>query len=233
LQEFDVRAAFPLSYFKSSLNLGVSSGLITPFGKEITDLPSNMAYKFHFSTTSPTSRLGGLSLFGLKPNGSTLLETSSSDATGGDIVVTAFADLSFDLPVKFLREKGVYGHAFVNAGNVIRLKENDWKKLSLTRILDTCRSSAGVGFVLLTKIFRFEVCILCICALIYVIISGLNQLGLLNSKNSCGICFHASMNLSFLTCFCFYFCQMNYCYIIKQFQNDGGKTGIQLNFSSP
>lgn len=138
----------------------MSAGLITPFGKEITDLPQNMAYKFHFSTTSPTSRLGGLSLFGLKPKGSTLLETSSSDATGGDIAVTAFADLSFDLPVKFLREKGVYGHAFVNAGNVVRLKENDWKKFSFTGFLNTCRSSTGVGFVLPTKIFRLEVCYL-------------------------------------------------------------------------
>ncbi|KAJ4779917.1 Sorting and assembly machinery component 50-A-like protein [Rhynchospora pubera] len=181
-QEFDLRAAFPLNYLKSSLNLGVSAGLITPFGKEITDLPPNMAYKFHFSTTSPTSRLGGLSLFGFKPKGSTLLETSSSDANGGDIAVTAFADLSFDLPMKFLREKGVYGHAFVNAGNVVRLKENDWKKLSFVEFLDTCRSSAGFGFVLPTKIFRLEI---------------------------------------------------NYCYILKQFQNDGGKTGIQLNFSSP
>ncbi|KAJ3684069.1 hypothetical protein LUZ61_013233 [Rhynchospora tenuis] len=181
-QEFDLRAAFPLNYLKSSLNLGVSAGLITPFGKEITDLPPNMAYKFHFSTTSPTSRLGGLSLFGFKPKGSTLLETSSSDANGGDIAVTAFADLSFDLPINFLREKGVYGHAFVNAGNVVRLKENDWKKLSFAEFLDTCRSSAGFGFVLPTKIFRLEI---------------------------------------------------NYCYILKQFQNDGGKTGIQLNFSSP
>lgn len=138
----------------------MSAGLITPFGKEITDLPQNMAYKFHFSTTSPTSRLGGLSLFGLKPKGSSLLETSSSDATGGDIAVTAFADLSFDLPVKFLREKGVYGHVFVNAGNVVRLKENDWKKFSFTGFLNTCRSSTGVGFVLPTKIFRLEVCYL-------------------------------------------------------------------------
>ncbi|WVZ71211.1 hypothetical protein U9M48_019825 [Paspalum notatum var. saurae] len=37
--------------------------------------------------------------------------STSPELDGGDIAVTAFADLSFDLPLKPLRELGIHGHA--------------------------------------------------------------------------------------------------------------------------
>ncbi|CAD6270855.1 unnamed protein product [Miscanthus lutarioriparius] len=101
---------------------------------------------------------------------------------GGDIAVTAFADLSFDLPLKPLRELGIHGHAFISAGNLAKLTEHGRGKFSLTDFLQTFRSSTGFGAVVPTKLFRIE---------------------------------------------------MNYCYILKQFDHDKGKAGVQFNFSSP
>ncbi|RZS15377.1 hypothetical protein BHM03_00047216, partial [Ensete ventricosum] len=64
------------------------------------------------------------------------------DVTGGDFAVTAFADLSFDLPLKVFRESGVHGHVFINAGNLVKLTDNEFKNLSVKRFLEMFRSSA-------------------------------------------------------------------------------------------
>ena len=70
---------------------------------------------------------------------------------GGDVAVTAFADLSFDLPLKPLRELGIHGHAFISAGNLAKLTEHGRGKFSLTDFLQIFRSSAGFGVVVPTN----------------------------------------------------------------------------------
>jgi len=78
------------------------------------------------------------------------------DFIGGDLAVTAFADLSFDLPIKWLREHGVHGHIFAGAGNLAKLTENEFRNFSFRKFLESFRSSVGVGVVVPTKIFRLE-----------------------------------------------------------------------------
>ena len=77
---------------------------------------------------------------------------------GGDVAVTAFADLSFDLPLKPLRELGIHGHTFISAGNLAKLTEHGLGKFSVTDFLQTFRSSAGFGVVVPTRLFRIAVC---------------------------------------------------------------------------
>ncbi|OEL21988.1 hypothetical protein BAE44_0016990 [Dichanthelium oligosanthes] len=67
------------------------------------------------------------------------------NSLGGDIAVTAFANLSFDIPLKPLRDLGIHGHAFVCAGNLGKLTECGLQKFPLTNFLQTFRSSAGFG----------------------------------------------------------------------------------------
>ncbi|KAJ3680880.1 hypothetical protein LUZ60_015369 [Juncus effusus] len=176
-QEFDLRGAIPLGFLNSSLNLGLSAGLIFPSGKKITELPPQKPYSFNFTNTSPSSKLGGLSLFSSNPK----MENSISDSNGGNLAVSAFADVAFDFPSsEILKRNGVYFHAFVNAGNVGKLKGFEWG--GFKGVLEGSRSSAGFGMILPTKLFRLEI---------------------------------------------------NYCYILKKFEHDKGKNGIQFNFSSP
>ncbi|KAK3118194.1 hypothetical protein QOZ80_9BG0695540 [Eleusine coracana subsp. coracana] len=193
-QEFDLRVALPLGVMNAALNTGVAAGVIHPLGP-ISPLPE----KFYLGgNRSLVCRLGGpSSLSGFKSRGlgATDFGTSASNNSknnastspelngmAGDIAVTAFADLSFDIPLKPLRDLGIHGHAFVSAGNLAKLTECDLRKFPLTDFLQTFRSSVGFGVVLPTRLFRIEI---------------------------------------------------NYCHILKQFDHDKGKTGIQFNFSSP
>ncbi|TVU27461.1 hypothetical protein EJB05_30072 [Eragrostis curvula] len=198
-QEFDLRVALPLGVMNAALNTGVAAGVIHQLAKEPTESTSPLRERFYLGgNRSLVCRLGGpSSLSGFKSRGlgATDLETSGSDNSisgastspdknglGGDIAVTAFADLSFDIPLKPLRDLGIHGHAFVSAGNLARLTECDLRKFSLANFLQTFRSSVGFGVIVPTKLFRVE---------------------------------------------------MNYCHILKQFDHDKGKTGIQFNFLSP
>eukprot|EP00262_Sarcandra_glabra_P000899 TRINITY_DN1093_c0_g1_i1.p1 TRINITY_DN1093_c0_g1~~TRINITY_DN1093_c0_g1_i1.p1 ORF type:complete len:171 (-),score=25.95 TRINITY_DN1093_c0_g1_i1:38-517(-) len=104
------------------------------------------------------------------------------DVLGGDLAVSAFADLSFNLPLKLFRESGIHGHLFGCAGNLAKLTENEISSFSLRKFGESFRSSAGFGIVVPTKLFRMEI---------------------------------------------------NYCYILKQFEHDRGNTGMQFSFSSP
>lgn len=79
------------------------------------------------------------------------------DYLGGDLAVTAFADLSFDLPVKWLRELGVHGHIFAGAGNLSKLTENEFRNFSPQKFLESFRISVGGGVVVPAKLFRLEV----------------------------------------------------------------------------
>jgi len=198
-QEFDLRVALPLGVLNGALNAGVAAGVIHPLERGSTGSVSPLSERFYLGgNRSLVCRLGGpSSLLGFKtrglgarefrvcnPNNS---ENGSSSCPeliglGGDIAVAAFADLSFDIPLKPLRDLGIHGHAFVCAGNLGKLTECDLRKFPLTDFLQTFRSSAGFGVVLPTRLFRIEV---------------------------------------------------NYCHILKQFDHDKGKTGIQFNFASP
>lgn len=84
-------------------------------------------------------------------------DSSKWDSVGGDLSVTAFADLSFDLPIRWLREHGVHGHVFAGAGNTAKLTQNEYKHFSPRRFLESFRSSVGCGFVVPTSLFRLEV----------------------------------------------------------------------------
>lgn len=122
---------------------------------------------------SPICSLGGpLALWGFKTRGLGPAEprrqvrgnsndengdASERDFLGGDLAVSAFADLSFDLPLRWLREKGIHGHLFACAGNVAKLTENEYRNFSFPKFLESFRSSVGAGIVFPTNLFRLEV----------------------------------------------------------------------------
>lgn len=198
-QEFDLRAAIPLGFFHSALNIGISAGVIMPWGSGFMNSATPLPERFYMGgNASPLSLLGGpTSLLGFKMRGlgptdlrrmipATADGTGDSstdpgrDALGGDLAVTACADISFDLPLKVLRDSGFYAHAFISSGNLAKLSEGSVKDFSLRQFGQGFRSSAGFGVIVPTKIFRMEV---------------------------------------------------NYCYILRKFEHDRAKTGIQFSFS--
>ncbi|KAL6496693.1 hypothetical protein OROHE_027399 [Orobanche hederae] len=76
---------------------------------------------------------------------------------GGDLAFTAFADLSLDLPLKVFSDAGIHGHIFACTGSLNKLSEKAYKEISLQKFRDSFRSSAGVGIIIPTKLFRMEV----------------------------------------------------------------------------
>ncbi|RCV27962.1 hypothetical protein SETIT_5G367500v2 [Setaria italica] len=199
-QEFDFRGAVPFSFYNAALNAGISAGVVLPLGRGFWGSPSSVPDRFFLGgNSSPVCSLGGLnSLLGFKtrgigptelrrfvPSESAMDDSAASpgrDYLGGDFAVSAFADLSFDLPLKLFRDAGIHGHAFLTAGNLAKLSESEYRNFSFAEFRRTFRSSAGVGIIIPTKLFRVEI---------------------------------------------------NYCYILKQFEHDRGKTGIRFSFSSP
>ncbi|KAG9156181.1 hypothetical protein Leryth_015591 [Lithospermum erythrorhizon] len=199
-QEFDFRFALPLGFYHAALNFGISAGVVLPWGSGSSNMVSYLPERFFLGgNSSPVCSVGGpTSVLGFKSRGLGPAEprrrirenapSENSDSTpemdyvGGDLAVTAFADLSFDLPLKVLRDSGIHGHAFACTGSLNKLTENAYRDLSFQKFRESFRSSAGIGVILPTKLFRMEV---------------------------------------------------NYCYILKQQENDRGKTGLQLSFSSP
>ncbi|KAJ3669038.1 hypothetical protein LUZ60_010988 [Juncus effusus] len=186
-QEFDFRAALPLGFFNSALNVGISAGIITPITREFTKTPSPIPDRFFLgghsslvcSLTGPSS-LYGFRSRGVGPTDRKRTNSDERDFVGGDVAVTAFADLAFDLPIRVLRDAGIHAHVFGCAGNLGRVSQGEG--FEVERFIKGFRSSVGVGVVLPTKLFRVEV---------------------------------------------------NYCYVLRQFEHDRGKTGIQFSFSSP
>lgn len=118
--------------------------------------------------SSPVCSFGGpISILGFKSSGlghaepqSQVREGANSESSNfsGDLAVTAFADLSFDLPLKLFRDAGIHGHAFACAGNLDRLTENTFRDLSLQKLQESYKASAGFGIVVPLKRFRMEVC---------------------------------------------------------------------------
>jgi len=177
IQEFDVRGAVPLGFYNAALNVGVGAGVILPLGRGFMNSSSPVPDRFFLGGhSSPVCSLSGLSSLlgfrtrGVGPTEARRLVPSESDSDsavapgrdylGGDLAVSAFADLSFDLPLKLFRDAGIHGHAFLTAGNLAKLSEGEYKNFSVSEFQRTFRSSAGVGIILPTKLFRVEVCFL-------------------------------------------------------------------------
>ncbi|KAH7287881.1 hypothetical protein KP509_31G001800 [Ceratopteris richardii] len=171
-QELDLRCAVPLGLFNSTLNLGISGGLIIPWGAGFREKTTPISNRFfigghtslvcglHGPVTVPGFPTRGLGPMELK-RASTLVQDSSDpdkkrDSLGGDLAFTSFADLSFDFPFNFLREQEIHGHCFVSAGNLFGLPELDRRSLTLANLWASTRVSAGAGIVIPTKLFRFE-----------------------------------------------------------------------------
>ncbi|KAJ8764149.1 hypothetical protein K2173_005061 [Erythroxylum novogranatense] len=171
-QEFDLRYAIPLGFYRSALNIGISGGVVFPWGAGFLSMTSPLPERFFLGgNISPICTLGGPSaMWGFKARGlgpteprrqvqcypSDEISDPGRDYLGGDIAATAFADLSFDFPLKWCRAKGIHGHFFASAGNVDKLTENAYKNFSLQKFADSFRSSVGGGIVVPTSLFRLE-----------------------------------------------------------------------------
>uniref|UniRef100_A0A2N9IWF7 Bacterial surface antigen (D15) domain-containing protein n=1 Tax=Fagus sylvatica TaxID=28930 RepID=A0A2N9IWF7_FAGSY len=173
IQEFDLRYAVPFGFYHAALNFGISAGVLFPWGQGFLNKPSPLPERFYLGGDfSPVCTMGGpTTVWGFKTRGLGPTEPRRQtrdksdgdnsdlpgrDFLGGDLAVTAFADLSFDLPIKWLREHGVHGHIFAGAGNLAKLTENEFQNFSFKKFLESFRSSIGVGIVVPTKIFRLE-----------------------------------------------------------------------------
>ena len=175
-QEFDIHGAVPFGFYSAALNAGISTGVVLPLGRGFWGSPSSVPDRFFLGGhSSPVCSLGGLtSLLGFKTRGvgptevrrfvpgeSVMDDSADSpgqDYLGGDFEVSAFADLSFDLPLKLFQDAGIHGHAFLTAGNLAKLSESEFRNFSFSEFGRTFRSSAGVGIIIPTKLFRVEVC---------------------------------------------------------------------------
>ncbi|EMS50118.1 Sorting and assembly machinery component 50-like protein A [Triticum urartu] len=173
-EEFDVRGALPFGFWNAALNVGVGAGVVLPLARGFMNSSTPVTDRFNLGGhSSPVCSLGGISsLLGFRTRGvgpteaRRLVPGESEDGSaavpgrdylGGDLAVSAFADLSFDLPLKVFRDAGIHGHAFLTAGNLVKLSEGQYKNFSLDEFRRSFRSSAGVGIILPTKLFRVEV----------------------------------------------------------------------------
>ncbi|XP_061997789.1 uncharacterized protein LOC133715336 [Rosa rugosa] len=172
-QELDLRYAVPFGFYHAALNFGVSGGVVFPWGNGFLNKPSSLPERFFLGGDfSPVCTPGGpATVWGFKTralgpteprrhvrdnSNDENSESSGRDFVGGDLALSAFADISFDLPLRWLRERGVHGHVFAGAGNVAKLSENEFRKFSLQRFFESFRSSVGAGIVIPTKLFRLE-----------------------------------------------------------------------------
>ncbi|KAF3504916.1 hypothetical protein F2Q69_00045517 [Brassica cretica] len=169
-QEIDLKYAVPLGFYRSALNFGVSGGITFPWGSGYKSRASSVSERFFLGgNISPVCSLGGPSaLWGFKTRGlgpneprREAEDDKSGDAyerdfVGGDVAVTAFADLSFDFPLRWFRERGIHGHVFACAGNMAELSGNKYRYFTAPKFMETFRSSVGAGIVLPTSLFRME-----------------------------------------------------------------------------
>ncbi|KAL0359147.1 UNVERIFIED_CONTAM: hypothetical protein Sangu_0764100 [Sesamum angustifolium] len=171
-EEFDLRFAIPLGFYRAALNFGISGGLVFPWGSGYMNTPSYLPERFFMGgNSSPVCSLRGpTSVLGFRARGLGPAEPrrrdnsdggkpddSGMDHIGGDLALTAFADLSFDLPLRALREAGIHGHVFACTGSLNKLTEKAYKEFSFEKLRDSFRSSAGFGIIVPTKLFRMEV----------------------------------------------------------------------------
>ncbi|KAH9292592.1 hypothetical protein KI387_042220, partial [Taxus chinensis] len=174
-QELDFRYAIPLGFYNAALNIGLSAGIILPWGKGFMNLATPVSDRFFMGGhSSPVCNLRGpTSLLGFRSRGVGLTDarrsntdsskvevtcdTSGRDTLGGDLAVTSFADLSFDFPLKLFRNAGIHGHCFICAGNLTTLTGDQNRPVSFKEFSSSFRYSAGAGIILPTRLFRIEV----------------------------------------------------------------------------
>lgn len=139
-QEFDLRFAVPVGFRgnTAALNFGISSGVVLPIGRGQQFLPNRLSFDGNlFPIPSPSL-------------------VAAPAESGRQAFVSASADLSFNLPARWFRDNGIYGHLFASAGNNIA-KLTD-RNFSLPKILDSFRTTCvGAGIVYSTNLFRLEV----------------------------------------------------------------------------
>ncbi|MED6156796.1 hypothetical protein PIB30_017790 [Stylosanthes scabra] len=150
-----------------------SFSAVFPWGQGFMNKTSPLPERFYLGGDfSPVCTLGGpTTLWGFKTRGlgpteprrqsRNRADDNNSDSPGwdfigGDLAVTAFADLSFDLPIKWLREHGIHGHVFAGSGNAAKLTQNEYKHFSPRKFLESFRTSVGCGIVIPTRLFRLE-----------------------------------------------------------------------------
>ncbi|KAL5700689.1 hypothetical protein ACHQM5_026106 [Ranunculus cassubicifolius] len=164
-QEFDFRFALPLGFYNAALNFGVSLGAIFPWGSGFTNESSPLSDRFFLGgQSSAVCTLGGPSALlgfnsrgvGLTEERRTMLDSddngTSRDVLGGDFAMSAYADLSFNLPLKALRDAGIHGHAFASTGTVTKFTRNDFRNLG-----KSFRTTVGAGVIIPTNVFRMEI----------------------------------------------------------------------------
>ena len=173
-----MRLAIPLGFANAALNVGVAGGVILPWGPGFKTKPTPISDRFYMGGHS--SLLGELkgpsALLGFRTRGvgpselrrpavgptekadGETVAVSKKDTLGGDLAVSGFADFSFDLPMRFLREYGIHAHTFVCTGNLLPLTGENVSAWSLRNFLSGFRVSSGAGIVIPTKLFRLEVC---------------------------------------------------------------------------
>lgn len=168
-QDIDFRFAIPLGFYKAALNIGLSGGFMLPWTKDFfrkTTFTSDRFFMGRHSSlvcdmNGPTTILGlgfrGMESTKLKRSADGTETSDSRDHLGGGLAVTGFADLSFDLPLGFLRQKNLHGHCFLCASNLIGLTEADRRSLSFQGFLSSFKCFAGAGIVIPTRFFRLEV----------------------------------------------------------------------------
>ncbi|CAA0836624.1 Outer membrane OMP85 family protein [Striga hermonthica] len=173
-QEFDLRYAIPLGFYRAALNFGISAGILVPWSRGSLSMSSYLPERFFMGgKTAPVCSLSGpISVLGFKARGlgpaepRRFVRADSGDESsdyfavdhiGGDLAMTAFADLSFDLPLKGFRKAGIHGHVFASTGSLNKLSGNAYKELSLQKFQDSFRSTVGVGLIVPFKKFRMEV----------------------------------------------------------------------------
>ncbi|GJM92674.1 hypothetical protein PR202_ga09165 [Eleusine coracana subsp. coracana] len=111
--EFDVRGAVPFGFCNAALNAGIAAGVMVPLGRGFLKSPSPVPDRFFLGGhASPVCSLVYPRL----------------DYLGGDLVVSAFADLS----------------------------KNEFRNFSFAEFGRTFRSSVGVGIIFPTKLCRVK-----------------------------------------------------------------------------
>jgi outer membrane protein insertion porin family len=173
----EARLAIPLGFANAALNIGVAGGIILPWGPSFRTKSTPISDRFFMGGHSSLlgelkgpSALLGFRTRGVGPNElrrpkvvaaekseGEVTAVPKSDTLGGDFAISGFADFSFDLPVRVLKEYGIHAHTFACAGNLVPLTGEATKQWSFKNFISGFRVSSGAGIVIPTKLFRLEV----------------------------------------------------------------------------
>jgi len=100
-----------------------------------------------FSSPSRTPSSPGVSVSGNLTPPRSVQSSSPYDSLGGDVIVSGTASVKMDIPVEKLRNIGVHGHVFVNAGCLIPHEQKVKHTFKASNFRDSLRASCGAGIV--------------------------------------------------------------------------------------